>query len=317
MSGTEIAVFSCNTEPGRRTNDLRSVRLRLSCGAIMVPSKAAIARLRKLEGRQKCKACASARRKNYSQRTRLRRGPALHYFSMCQLGCQTVFGRSNLLTRALFTLVRGESFSALPRAVLRALRCWWSPFPVLVHTMETTGAPAAVQKSSQAAPSPVVPTARERDEFVHQVYQSVIQSRRGDWINLLHCAPFASQHHMSAYSLVKYGASGAPYIYLPLTLQQPEATETILKRQRAAETRAWVWQMNSRTPPPPPTGAHAPLLRTQQSAETTSNPATSEFDAVEDAVADAAGTTSCTTSSEKPPLVKTSETHPIKYVLRL
>ena len=55
----------------------------------------------------------------------------------------------------------------------------------------------------------------------------------------MNCAPMASQYHLSAYSVLKFGVSGAPYAYLPLTLQQPRLAETVLERQRKNETHAW------------------------------------------------------------------------------
>ena len=78
-----------------------------------------------------------------------------------------------------------------------------------------------------------------RDKLAHDVYQSVLRTRRCDWIELMNCAPMASQYHLSAYSVLKFGVSGAPYAYLPLTLQQPRLAETVLERQRKNETHAW------------------------------------------------------------------------------
>ena len=77
-----------------------------------------------------------------------------------------------------------------------------------------------------------------RDKLAHDVYQSVLRTRRCDWIELMNCAPMASQYHLSAYSVLKFGVSGAPYAYLPLTLQQPRLAATGLERQRKHEQHA-------------------------------------------------------------------------------
>lgn len=49
----------------------------------------------------------------------------------------------------------------------------------------------------------------ERDRLAHDVYQSVLQTGRGDWIELMNCAPLASQYHLSTYSTLKFGYGGS------------------------------------------------------------------------------------------------------------
>ena len=41
-----------------------------------------------------------------------------------------------------------------------------------------------------------------RDKLAHDVYQSVLRTRRCDWIELMNCAPMASQYHLSALSVL-------------------------------------------------------------------------------------------------------------------
>lgn len=48
----------------------------------------------------------------------------------------------------------------------------------------------------------------QRDKLAHDVYQSVLRTGRGDWIELMNCAPLASQYHLSAYSTFKFGIGG-------------------------------------------------------------------------------------------------------------
>ncbi|WFD31049.1 hypothetical protein MSPP1_002079 [Malassezia sp. CBS 17886] len=91
----------------------------------------------------------------------------------------------------------------------------------------------------------------ERDRLAHDVYQSVLSSGRGDWIDLLHCAPLASQYHLSTYSVLKFGTMGAPYAYLPFSLQQPDIAQGIVVRQREAETTAWRWVRCAHDEPAP------------------------------------------------------------------
>ncbi|WFD43174.1 hypothetical protein MPSI1_001828 [Malassezia psittaci] len=96
------------------------------------------------------------------------------------------------------------------------------------------------------------PSVAQRDRLAQDVYQSVLQTGRGDWIDLMNCAPLASQYHLSTYSTFKFGFAGtplvltlgAPYAYLPLSLQQPLVTETILARQRQAEGSFWTWYLH-------------------------------------------------------------------------
>lgn len=104
---------------------------------------------------------------------------------------------------------------------------------------ERAAAAAAVAASASA---PVCAVAR--DKLAHDVYQTVLRTGRCDWIELMHCAPLASQYHESAYSMLKYGLSGAPYAYLPLTLQQPSVTDSILHRQRQNEENAWRFKLH-------------------------------------------------------------------------
>ncbi|WFC99084.1 hypothetical protein MYAM1_001821 [Malassezia yamatoensis] len=96
------------------------------------------------------------------------------------------------------------------------------------------------------------PSVAQRDRLAQDVYQSVLQTGRGDWIDLMNCAPLASQYHLSTYCTFKFGFAGtplvltlgAPYAYLPLSLQQPLVTETTLARQRQAEKSSWTWYLH-------------------------------------------------------------------------
>lgn len=56
----------------------------------------------------------------------------------------------------------------------------------------------------------------------------------------------ASQHHMSPYSVMKFGPLGSPFAYIPITLQQPEVVRKTLERQRGEEMEAKRWLIEKR-----------------------------------------------------------------------
>lgn len=96
------------------------------------------------------------------------------------------------------------------------------------------------QQNGLLQPSAVIAhAALERDRMAIDAYYTILRSGRGEWIELMHYAPLASQHHMSTYSLLKFGVLGAPYAYVPLSLQQPLVLDAILGRQRDSERNDW------------------------------------------------------------------------------
>lgn len=96
------------------------------------------------------------------------------------------------------------------------------------------------QQNGPLQPSAVIAhAALERDRMAIDAYYTILRSGRGEWIELMHYAPLASQHHMSTYSLLKFGVLGAPYAYVPLSLQQPLVLDAILGRQRDSERNDW------------------------------------------------------------------------------
>lgn len=96
----------------------------------------------------------------------------------------------------------------------------------------------------QAQIAAVAHAALERDRLAIDAYYAILRSGRGEWIELMHYAPLASQHHMSAYSQLKFGVLGAPYAYVPLSLQQPVIIEAMLGRQRNCERRDWCMRIS-------------------------------------------------------------------------
>lgn len=64
---------------------------------------------------------------------------------------------------------------------------------------------ASGQENTSAAPNSGL---SQRDRLAYDVYQSVLHTGRGEWIELMNCAPLASQYHLSTYSKLKFGLEG-------------------------------------------------------------------------------------------------------------
>ncbi|KAH7108197.1 phosphatases II [Auriculariales sp. MPI-PUGE-AT-0066] len=63
-------------------------------------------------------------------------------------------------------------------------------------------------------------------------------------------AHLASQHQLSDYNRLKFGLKGAPFSYIPISLQFPGHVEELRLRQaHSAQRRAW-WPSRVQTPPP-------------------------------------------------------------------
>ncbi|KAJ1021674.1 hypothetical protein NDA16_003810 [Ustilago loliicola] len=86
----------------------------------------------------------------------------------------------------------------------------------------------------------------QRDKLVASAQQSVIRSGNLHWVALMDLAHLASQHHMSPYSMMKFGPRGSPFAYIPITLQQPEIIENTMVRQRQEELQAKAWLIAKR-----------------------------------------------------------------------
>lgn len=86
----------------------------------------------------------------------------------------------------------------------------------------------------------------QRDKLVASAQQSAIRSGNLHWVALMDLAHLASQHHMSPYSMMKFGPRGSPFAYIPITLQQPEVVENTMSRQREEELEAKAWLIAKR-----------------------------------------------------------------------
>ena len=86
----------------------------------------------------------------------------------------------------------------------------------------------------------------QRDKLVASAQQSAIRSGNYHWVALMDLAHLASQHHMSPYSIMKFGPRGSPFAYIPITLQQPEVVENTMRRQREEELEAKAWLIAKR-----------------------------------------------------------------------
>ncbi len=86
----------------------------------------------------------------------------------------------------------------------------------------------------------------QRDKLVASAQQSAIRSGNLHWVALMDLAHLASQHHMSPYSVMKFGPRGSPFAYIPITLQQPEVVEKHRLRQREEELAAKAWLIAKR-----------------------------------------------------------------------
>jgi hypothetical protein len=116
-------------------------------------------------------------------------------------------------------------------------------------------------------------------------------------------ASLASQHHASAYNTSKYGPQGCPIRYIPLSVHLPDHVRELQARQRiAAAADSW-WPCDTPLEPPPlilgPCG-----MPTQDSSALR--------DQLEAAMQD-----HLAASTPAPVPLKTSSTHPIKFVINL
>ena len=149
-----------------------------------------------------------------------------------------------------------------------------------------------------------------RDKLAHDVYQSVLRTRRCDWIELMNCAPMASQYHLSAYSVLKFGLSGAPYAYLPLSLQQPDLTESILSRQQKNEVHSWrlMPHLNARVPIP---DSHNAIQMVEKHTDGAHERIALDLEV---AMVDKSQDRHMSDTHDTARVVKTSNSHPIRYV---
>ncbi|EPQ27354.1 uncharacterized protein PFL1_05275 [Pseudozyma flocculosa PF-1] len=87
---------------------------------------------------------------------------------------------------------------------------------------------------------------QERDALVEDAFRAARESGNQEWIVLMDLSRFASQHHMSPYSLMKFGPRGSPFAYVPITLQRPDAVEQTMSQQRQSERQAVEWLINKK-----------------------------------------------------------------------
>lgn len=73
---------------------------------------------------------------------------------------------------------------------------------------------------------------------LHAAVHTVCASGSADALALLDAGALSSQHHLSAYSKLKWGPLGAPWAYLPITLVDPQAAHTAAQQQYKADQAA-------------------------------------------------------------------------------
>jgi hypothetical protein len=86
-----------------------------------------------------------------------------------------------------------------------------APPPAAAVVAKQPPAPASAtqqqaQPQEEAPPPP--PTYEQRDALVQHVYKAARARQYQKWLNLLDFSWFASQHHLSPYSRLKFGAQG-------------------------------------------------------------------------------------------------------------
>ena len=106
----------------------------------------------------------------------------------------------------------------------------------------------------------------QRDMIARNAVETARRSGNVDHVRLVELGRLASQHHMSPYSVLKYGtqgefrslrtrersgklnislySSGSPWPYVPLTLQQPQLAASTLQNQTENERKAGERQLN-------------------------------------------------------------------------
>ncbi|PWY99275.1 hypothetical protein BCV70DRAFT_140106, partial [Testicularia cyperi] len=89
----------------------------------------------------------------------------------------------------------------------------------------------------------------QRDRLVAEAQRSALLSGNHNWVVLMDLAHLASQHHLSPYSVMKFGPRGSPFAYIPITLQQPQAVDQTMRRQQEQETHAIQWLLRKRSRP--------------------------------------------------------------------
>ncbi|KAN0062974.1 hypothetical protein ACQY0O_004797 [Thecaphora frezii] len=87
---------------------------------------------------------------------------------------------------------------------------------------------------------------QERDALVADAFRAARQSGHLEWIILMELSRFASQHHLSPYSIMKFGPRGSPFAYVPITLQRPDVVHQTMHQQRESERRAIEWILNKK-----------------------------------------------------------------------
>ncbi|KAI3482902.1 hypothetical protein L1887_54224 [Cichorium endivia] len=86
----------------------------------------------------------------------------------------------------------------------------------------------------------------QRDKLVASAHRSAISAGNYHWLALMDLSHLASQHHLSPYSVMKFGPRGSPFAYIPITLQQPDVVHTTMMRQRVEERQAKAWLIAKR-----------------------------------------------------------------------
>lgn len=119
-----------------------------------------------------------------------------------------------------------------------------SPSPAQNNTGVAAAVAAASASTSSSAPKPPTtpfPSERDyvlRDMRLHAAIHTVRASGSAEALALLDAGALSSQHHLSAYSKLKWGPLGAPWAYLPITLVDPQAVQTAAEQQYRADQAA-------------------------------------------------------------------------------
>lgn len=94
---------------------------------------------------------------------------------------------------------------------------------------------------------PAQTTLIQRDDLTLRISDFCHEAGYREWSRLMEVAPLASQHHMSRYNQLKFGANGSPFTYVPMTLQSPAQSQAATDRQRDNERRALDWLVEKRS----------------------------------------------------------------------
>jgi hypothetical protein len=130
-------------------------------------------------------------------------------------------------------------------------------------------------------------------------------------------AYLASQHHSSDYSHAKYGPNGSPVPYIPLSIQNPTQFRDLQARQQnCIDTKVW-WYHPSPGLPPPRSKTPVPVVLGPcgNAGSTTAELVKELSTAMDEELSLTAVSNEIENMETDLFVVKTSSSHPIKYVV--